>query len=112
MRNFLLALILLSIQVSSSAIAEPARSGTPEEQKACNRDVQKLCLTNLEQPHRQCTQRDLPLLSVTGAMPKQHAMLEADAKRSRFVPKAASNRGSRAGPAPGNDAVMKRSGWV
>ena len=49
MRNFLLALILLSIPVSSSAIAEPARSGTPEEQKACNRDVQKLCRPVIDQ---------------------------------------------------------------
>ena len=40
MRNFLLALILLSIPVSSGAIAQQ-RSGTPEEQKACNRDVQR-----------------------------------------------------------------------
>ena len=49
MRNFLLALILLSIPASSSAIAEPARSGTPEEQKACNRDVQKLCRPVIDQ---------------------------------------------------------------
>ena len=40
MRKFLLALTLLSISVSPEAFAQQQqRSGTPEEQKACNRDV-------------------------------------------------------------------------
>lgn len=68
MRNFLLALILLSIPVSSSAIAagEPARSGTPEEQKACNRDVQKLCRPVIDQGDftiLACLQENRPKLS-------------------------------------------------
>ena len=44
MRKFpmaLLALSLLSITVSSDAFAQQQRSGTPDEQKACSRDVQK-----------------------------------------------------------------------
>jgi hypothetical protein len=49
MRKFLLALTLLSISVSSGAIAQQSRSGTPEEQKACNRDVQKFCRPVIDQ---------------------------------------------------------------
>ena len=70
MRNFLLALILLSIPVSSGAIAEPARSGTPEEQKACNRDVQKLCRPVIDQGDftiLACLQENRPKLSVACA---------------------------------------------
>ena len=46
MRKFLLALLalsLLSISVSTGAIAQQQRSGTPEEQNACSRDVQRFC---------------------------------------------------------------------
>ena len=43
MHKFFLAFLLLSISVSTGAIAEQQRSGTPEEQKACNRDVQRYC---------------------------------------------------------------------
>ena len=39
MRKFLLALTLLSLAAPSGAFAQ---RGTPEEQKACTRDVQKL----------------------------------------------------------------------
>jgi hypothetical protein len=70
MRNFLLALILLSIPVSSSAIAEPARSGTPEEQKACNRDVQKFCRPVIDQGDftiLACLQENRPKLSTACA---------------------------------------------
>jgi hypothetical protein len=70
MRNFLLALILLSMPVCSSAIAEPARSGTPEEQKACNRDVQKLCRPVIDQGDftiLACLQENRPKLSVACA---------------------------------------------
>ncbi|HYJ18028.1 MAG TPA: hypothetical protein VEW72_02520 [Burkholderiales bacterium] len=49
MLKFLLALTLLSISVSSEAFAQQQRSGTPEEQKACNRDVQKFCRPVIDQ---------------------------------------------------------------
>ena len=49
MFKFLLALTLLSISVSSEAFAQQQRSGTPEEQKACNRDVQKFCRPVIDQ---------------------------------------------------------------
>ena len=49
MRKLFLALSLLSIAVSSDAFAQQARSGTPEEQKACNRDVQKFCRPVIDQ---------------------------------------------------------------
>ena len=70
MRNFLLALILLSIPASSSAIDEPARSGTPEEQKACNRDVQKFCRPVIDQGDftiLACLQENRPKLSAACA---------------------------------------------
>ena len=50
MLKFLLALTLLSISVSSEAFAQQQqRSGTAEEQKACSRDVQKLCRPVIDQ---------------------------------------------------------------
>jgi Cysteine rich repeat len=50
MRKFLLALSLLSVSLSTAALAEDAqRSGTPEEQKACTRDVQKYCRPVIDQ---------------------------------------------------------------
>jgi Cysteine rich repeat len=50
MRKFLLALTLLSMSVSSGALAQQQqRSGTAEEQKACTRDVQKLCRPVIDQ---------------------------------------------------------------
>jgi hypothetical protein len=50
MRKFFLALSLLSVSLSTAAWAEePARSGTPEEQKACTRDVQKYCRPVMDQ---------------------------------------------------------------
>jgi Cysteine rich repeat len=52
MRKLLLALTLLSIPLSipvwSEAFAQQ-RSGTPEEQKACSRDVQKFCRPVIDQ---------------------------------------------------------------
>jgi hypothetical protein len=48
MRKVLLALVLLSIPLSSNAFAQQ-RSGTPEEQKACTRDVQKHCRAVIDQ---------------------------------------------------------------
>jgi len=49
MRKLFLALSLLSIAVSSDAFAQQARSGTPEEQKACARDVQRFCRPVIDQ---------------------------------------------------------------
>ena len=49
MRKFFLPLILLSLSVSTGAIAQPQRSGTPEEQKACTRDVQRYCRPVIDQ---------------------------------------------------------------
>jgi hypothetical protein len=67
MRKFFLALILLSLPVSSGAIAQqPARSGTPEEQKACNRDVQRFCRPVIDQGDftiLACLQQNRPKLS-------------------------------------------------
>jgi Cysteine rich repeat len=49
MRKFILALTLLSLSASSGAFAQQQRSGTPEEQKACTRDVQKFCRPVIDQ---------------------------------------------------------------
>jgi len=52
MRKFLLTLTLLSLTASSGAFAQQPqqqRSGTAEEQKACNRDVQKFCRPVIDQ---------------------------------------------------------------
>ena len=48
MLRYLLSVTLL-LTVSSNAFAEEARSGTPEEQKACTRDVQKFCRPVIDQ---------------------------------------------------------------
>jgi cysteine rich repeat protein len=48
MRKLFLALLLLSSAVSSDAFAQQ-RSGTPEEQKACSRDVQRFCRPVIDQ---------------------------------------------------------------
>ena len=67
MRKFLLAVTLLSISVSSGAFAQQqSRSGTPEEQKACNRDVQKFCRPVIDQGDftiLACLQQNRPKLS-------------------------------------------------
>jgi hypothetical protein len=47
MRKLILVVTLLS--VSTGAIAQQ-RSGTPEEQKACARDVQKHCRSVMNEP--------------------------------------------------------------
>jgi hypothetical protein len=49
MRKTLLALTLLSLSVSNAAFAQTIRGGTPEEQKACTRDVQKFCRPVIDQ---------------------------------------------------------------
>ena len=49
MRKILLTLlVLLSIALSSEAFAQQ-RSGTPDEQKACARDVQRFCRPVIDQ---------------------------------------------------------------
>ena len=48
MYKFFLASLLLSISVSTGAIAQQ-RSGTPDEQKACSRDVQRHCRQVIDQ---------------------------------------------------------------
>ena len=65
MHKFLLALALLSIPVSSGAIAQQ-RSGTPDEQKACARDVQRFCRPVIDQGDftiLACLQQHRPKLS-------------------------------------------------
>jgi hypothetical protein len=71
MRKFSLALILLSLSVSTGAIAEtppaPQRSGTPEEQAACSRDVQRFCRPVIDQGDftiLACLQEHRPKLTV------------------------------------------------
>jgi Cysteine rich repeat len=50
MYRFFPALVLLSLSVSTAAIAQQQqRSGTPEEQKACSRDVQRFCRPVIDQ---------------------------------------------------------------
>ncbi len=49
MRKLLLALTLVSTSLSTAALAQQQRSGTPEEQKACTRDVQKFCRPVIDQ---------------------------------------------------------------
>ena len=49
MHKFFLALILLSLSICTSAIAQQQRSGTPDEQKACSRDVQRFCRPVIDQ---------------------------------------------------------------
>jgi hypothetical protein len=47
MRKTLLALTLLSLTVSTGALAQ--HGGTDVEQKACSRDVQRLCRAVMDQ---------------------------------------------------------------
>jgi hypothetical protein len=67
MHKFLLALILFSLSVSTGAIAQQQqRSGTPEEQAACSRDVQRYCRAVIDQGDftvLACLQRNRPKLS-------------------------------------------------
>ena len=67
MRKFLFALMLLSLSASSGAIAQQQqRSGTPEEQKACSRDVQRFCRPVIDQGDLTilaCLQQNRPKLT-------------------------------------------------
>jgi len=65
MHKFLLALALLSIPVSNGAVAQQ-RSGTPDEQKACARDVQRFCRPVIDQGDftiLACLQQNRPKLT-------------------------------------------------
>jgi len=69
MRKFSLPFILLSLSVSTGAIADPQpqRSGTPEEQAACSRDVQRYCRPVMDQGDftiLACLQEHRPKLTV------------------------------------------------
>jgi Cysteine rich repeat len=66
MHRFFQALILLSLAVSTGAIAEE-RSGTPDEQKACARDVQRYCRPVIDQGDftiLACLQQNRPKLTL------------------------------------------------
>jgi hypothetical protein len=66
MRKIFLALTLLSLSVSTGAIAQQQRSGTPEEQKACSRDVQRFCRPVIDQGDftiLACLQQNRPKLT-------------------------------------------------
>jgi hypothetical protein len=49
MYKFFFALSLLSASLSTAALAQQQRSGTPEEQAACSRDVQRFCRKVIDQ---------------------------------------------------------------
>ena len=66
MRKFLVALTLLSISASTGAIAQQQRSGTPDEQRACARDVQRFCRPVIDQGDftvLACLQQNRPKIS-------------------------------------------------
>jgi hypothetical protein len=67
MRKFFFALTLLSVSVSTGAIAQQQqRSGTAEEQAACSRDVQRYCRPVIDQGDftiLACLQQNRPKLT-------------------------------------------------
>jgi cysteine rich repeat protein len=67
MQKFVLALALLSLSFSTVAIAQQQeRSGTPEEQAACSRDVQRYCRQVIDQGDftvLACLQQNRPKIS-------------------------------------------------
>ena len=65
MYKFFLEISLLSISVSTGANAQDSR-GTPEEQKACSRDVQRHCRAVIDQGDLSvlaCLQQNRPKIS-------------------------------------------------
>jgi Cysteine rich repeat len=65
MYKFFLAVSLLSISVSTGAIAQDSR-GTVDEQKACARDVQRHCRAVIDQGDLSvlaCLQQNRPKIS-------------------------------------------------
>jgi hypothetical protein len=69
MQKFFLTLALISLSISSVASAQqisPQRQGTPEEQKACARDVQRFCRPVIDQGDftiLACLQQNRPKIS-------------------------------------------------
>lgn len=66
MHKSFLALILLSLTISTGAVAQQQRSGTPEEQAACSRDVQRHCRAVMDQGDftvLACLQQNRPKLT-------------------------------------------------
>ena len=66
MHKFFLALSLLSIFVSGAAMAQAGHGGTPEEQAACSRDVERFCRTVIDQGDftiLACLQQNRPKIS-------------------------------------------------
>jgi hypothetical protein len=67
MRKLILVVTLLSLSVSTGAIAQQQqRSGTPEEQRACAHDVQKYCRSVMNEPDLTvlaCLQQNRPKLT-------------------------------------------------
>ena len=66
MHKFFLPLVLLSLSVSTAAVAQQQRSGTPEEQAACSRDVQRYCRPVIDQGDftvLACLQQNRPKLT-------------------------------------------------
>jgi Cysteine rich repeat len=64
MYKFFFAISLLSISVSTGAIAQDR--GTPQEQKACSRDVQRHCRAVIDQGDLSilaCLQQNRPKIS-------------------------------------------------
>jgi hypothetical protein len=64
MRKIFMALILLSIPVSTGALAH---SGTDQEEKACTRDVQRFCRKLMDQGDftiLACLKENRPMLTV------------------------------------------------
>jgi hypothetical protein len=66
MHKSFLALILLSLSISTGALAQQQRSGTAEEQAACSRDVQRHCRAVMDQGDftvLACLQQNRPKLT-------------------------------------------------
>jgi hypothetical protein len=67
MHKYFLALTLLSLSVSTGAVAQQQqRSGTAEEQAACSRDVQRFCRPVIDQGDftiLACLQQNRPKLT-------------------------------------------------
>ena len=66
MRKLFFALTLLSASISTGAIAQQQRSGTPDEQKACSRDVSRFCRPLMDQGDfviLACLQQNRPKLT-------------------------------------------------
>jgi hypothetical protein len=65
MHKSFLALVLLSVSISTGALAQQ-RSGTAEEQAACSRDVQRYCRPVIDQGDftiLACLQQNRPKLT-------------------------------------------------